>query len=179
MDASRANEGVILIAATNRPDCSIRRCCPPRFDRRCCRTRTRSPRAILKGHSASAAGAHVNLKTIARARRFLRRPDEPRQRERPHRRPRATSDGDPGRFEEAKDKVMMAPSASRCHDREEKLLTAYHEAGHAIVGLNVPADRPIHKATIIPRGRALAWSCSSRTRQAVDVAEQMTSRSPS
>jgi len=59
-------------------------------------------------------------------------------------------------FEEAKDKVMMgAERKSLVMSEEEKMLTAYHEAGHAIVGLNVTAGIPIHKATIIPRGRAM------------------------
>ncbi|MDU2059298.1 MAG: transketolase C-terminal domain-containing protein, partial [Dermabacter sp.] len=59
-------------------------------------------------------------------------------------------------FEEAKDKVLMgAERRSMVMTEEEKMLTAYHEAGHAIVGLNVPSHDPIHKATIIPRGRAL------------------------
>jgi cell division protease FtsH len=59
-------------------------------------------------------------------------------------------------FEHAKDKVMMGSERrSMIMTDEEKALTAYHEAGHAIVGLNVPDHDPIHKATIIPRGRAL------------------------
>jgi cell division protease FtsH len=59
-------------------------------------------------------------------------------------------------FEDAKDKVMMgAERRSTAMTEEEKKLTAYHEAGHAIVALNVPAADPVHKATIIPRGRAL------------------------
>jgi cell division protease FtsH len=59
-------------------------------------------------------------------------------------------------FEEAKDKVMMGPERrSMVMSEKEKTLTAYHEAGHAIVALNVPASDPVHKATIIPRGRAL------------------------
>ncbi|MGL4812363.1 MAG: ATP-dependent metallopeptidase FtsH/Yme1/Tma family protein, partial [Beijerinckiaceae bacterium] len=59
-------------------------------------------------------------------------------------------------FEDAKDKVMMgAERKSMAMSEEEKKLTAYHEAGHAIVGLNVVAGIPVHKATIIPRGRAL------------------------
>ena len=59
-------------------------------------------------------------------------------------------------FEDAKDKVMMGPERkSMVMSDKEKTLTAYHEAGHAIVALNVPAADPVHKATIIPRGRAL------------------------
>ena len=59
-------------------------------------------------------------------------------------------------FEDAKDKVMMGVERkSMVMTEDEKKLTAYHEAGHAIVGLYVPAGVPVHKATIIPRGRAL------------------------
>ena len=59
-------------------------------------------------------------------------------------------------FEDARDKVMMgAERRTLAMTDEEKEMTAYHEAGHAIVGLNMPGSMPIHKATIIPRGRAL------------------------
>jgi cell division protease FtsH len=60
-------------------------------------------------------------------------------------------------FEDAKDKVMMGPERRSMvmTEKEKRTLTAYHEAGHAIVALNVPAADPVHKATIIPRGRAL------------------------
>jgi cell division protease FtsH len=59
-------------------------------------------------------------------------------------------------FEDAKDKVLMGPERkSMVMSQKEKELTAWHEAGHAIVALNVPASDPVHKATIIPRGRAL------------------------
>src|SRR5207253_8301601 len=59
-------------------------------------------------------------------------------------------------FEDAKDKVMMgAERRSMVMSDDEKKMTAYHEAGHALVSINEPASDPIHKATIIPRGRAL------------------------
>src|SRR3546814_8017937 len=59
-------------------------------------------------------------------------------------------------FEEAKDKVMMGSERrSMVMTDDEKRMTAYHEAGHAIVAMHEPASDPIHKATIIPRGRAL------------------------
>ena len=59
-------------------------------------------------------------------------------------------------FEEAKDKVMMgAERRSMVMTEDEKKLTAYHEGGHALVSFNMPVYDPIHKATIIPRGRAL------------------------
>ena len=62
-------------------------------------------------------------------------------------------------FEDAKDKVMMgAERKSLVMTEEEKLLTAYHEGGHAIVAFNVKATDPVHKATIIPRGRALGMN---------------------
>jgi cell division protease FtsH len=64
-------------------------------------------------------------------------------------------------FEEAKDKVMMgAERRSMVMTDDEKALTAYHEAGHAIVGINVPKHDPLHKVTIIPRGRALGVTMS-------------------
>ena len=59
-------------------------------------------------------------------------------------------------FERAKDKIMMgAERRSMVMDEQEKKLTAYHEAGHAIIGLSVPEHDPVYKVTIIPRGRAL------------------------
>ena len=81
-------------------------------------------------------------------------------------------------FEEAKDKVMMgAERKSLVMTEEEKMLTAYHEGGHAIVGLNVVATDPIHKATIIPRGRALGMVMQLPERDKLSMSlEQMTSR---
>jgi cell division protease FtsH len=73
-------------------------------------------------------------------------------------------------FENAKDKVMMgAERRSMVMTDDEKKLTAYHEAGHAIVGLNVPDHDPIHKATIIPRGRALGLVLSLPERDQLSV----------
>ena len=73
-------------------------------------------------------------------------------------------------FENAKDKVMMgAERRSMVMSEEEKKLTAYHEAGHAVVGLNVPQHDPIHKATIIPRGRALGLVLSLPERDQLSV----------
>jgi cell division protease FtsH len=73
-------------------------------------------------------------------------------------------------FENAKDKVMMgAERRSMVMSEDEKKLTAYHEAGHAIVGLNVPDHDPIHKATIIPRGRALGLVMSLPERDQLSV----------
>jgi cell division protease FtsH len=81
-------------------------------------------------------------------------------------------------FEDAKDKVMMGSERrSLVMTEEEKLLTAYHEGGHAIVALNVPATDPVHKATIIPRGRALGMVMQLPERDKLSMSyEQMTSR---
>src|SRR5258707_14227213 len=81
-------------------------------------------------------------------------------------------------FEEAKDKVMMgAERKSLVMTEEEKMLTAYHDGGHGIVGLNVIATDPIHKATIIPRGRALGMAMQLPERDKLSMSlEQMTSR---
>ena len=81
-------------------------------------------------------------------------------------------------FEDAKDKVMMgAERKSLVMTEEEKMLTAYHEGGHAIVALNVKATDPVHKATIIPRGRALGMVMQLPERDKLSMSrEQMTSR---
>ena len=81
-------------------------------------------------------------------------------------------------FEDAKDKVMMgAERKSLVMTDEEKMLTAYHEGGHAIVALNVTATDPVHKATIIPRGRALGMVMQLPERDKLSMSfEQMTSR---
>jgi cell division protease FtsH len=81
-------------------------------------------------------------------------------------------------FEEAKDKVMMgAERKSLVMTEEEKRNTAYHEAGHALVALHVPGSDPVHKATIIPRGRALGMVMQLPERDKLSMSlEQMTSR---
>jgi cell division protease FtsH len=83
-----------------------------------------------------------------------------------------------GEFEDAKDKVMMgAERKSLVMTEEEKMLTAYHEGGHAIVAFNVKATDPVHKATIIPRGRALGMVMQLPERDKLSMSfEQMTSR---
>jgi cell division protease FtsH len=167
MDGFESNEGVILIAATNRPDVldpALLR--PGRFDRQVV---VPNPdivgrEKILKVHMRKVPCApDVDARIIAR--------------------------GTPGfsgadlanlvneaallaarignrmvtmaEFEYAKDKVMMgAERRSMVMSDEEKKLTAYHEAGHAIVGINVPKHDPLHKVTIIPRGRALGVTMS-------------------
>lgn len=176
MDGFEANEGVILIAATNRPDVldpALLR--PGRFDRQ-----VQVPNPDIKGRE-KILGVHarktplapdVDLRIIARGtpgfsgadlanlvneaalmaartgKRFVTMED----------------------FENAKDKVMMgAERRSMVMSEDEKKLTAYHEAGHAIVGLNVPQHDPIHKATIIPRGRALGLVLSLPERDQLSV----------
>jgi cell division protease FtsH len=176
MDGFEANEGIIIVAATNRPDVldpALLR--PGRFDRQ-----VQVPNPDIKGrekilgvHARKVPlGPNVDLRIIARGtpgfsgadlanlvneaaltaarvgRRFVTMDD----------------------FENAKDKVMMgAERRSMVMSEDEKKLTAYHEAGHAIVGLNVPQHDPIHKATIIPRGRALGLVLSLPERDQLSV----------
>ncbi|MGK6318478.1 ATP-dependent zinc metalloprotease FtsH [Sphingomonas sp. DT-204] len=162
MDGFEANEGIIIIAATNRPDVldpALLR--PGRFDRQVV-----VPRPDIEGRVKI---LQVHMKKVPLA------PDVD---------PRVIARGTPGfsgadlanlvneaallaarkgkrlvamqEFEEAKDKVMMGSERrSMVMTDDEKRMTAYHEAGHAIVALHEPASDPIHKATIIPRGRAL------------------------
>ena len=76
-------------------------------------------------------------------------------------------------FEEAKDKVMMGSERrSLVMSQDEKELTAYHEGGHAIVAINQPASDPIHKATIIPRGRALGMVMRLPERDQLSMARE-------
>ncbi len=176
MDGFEANEGIIIVAATNRPDVldpALLR--PGRFDRQ-----VQVPNPDIKGrekilgvHARKVPlGPNVDLRIIARGtpgfsgadlanlvnesalmaarvgRRFVTMED----------------------FENAKDKVMMgAERRSMVMTEDEKRLTAYHEAGHAIVGLHVPQHDPIHKATIIPRGRALGLVLSLPERDQLSV----------
>ncbi len=162
MDGFEANEGIIIIAATNRPDVldpALLR--PGRFDRQVV-----VPRPDIEGREKILA---VHMKKVPLA------PDVDA---------RVIARGTPGfsgadlanlvneaaltaarkgkrlvamaEFEEAKDKVMMGSERkSMVMTEDEKRMTAFHEAGHAIVSINEPASDPIHKATIIPRGRAL------------------------
>ena len=162
MDGFEANEGVILVAATNRPDVldpALLR--PGRFDRqvvvpnpdllgreRILKVHMRKtplsndvePRTIARGtpgFSGADLANLVNEAALLAARKGRRTVSM-------------------AEFEEAKDKVMMGSERrSMVMTDDEKRLTAYHEAGHAVVALHLPASDPIHKATIIPRGRAL------------------------
>ena len=160
MDGFEANEGIIIIAATNRPDVldpALLR--PGRFDRQVV-----VPIPDIEGREKILA---VHMKKVPLA---------------PDVNPRVIARGTPGfsgadlanlvneaallaarrnkrlvamrEFEDAKDKVMMgAERRSMVMTEDEKKMTAYHEAGHALVSMNEPASDPIHKATIIPRGR--------------------------
>ncbi len=162
MDGFEANEGIIIIAATNRPDVldpALLR--PGRFDRQVV-----VPIPDIEGRE-KILGVHMKKVPLA-----------------PDVNPRVIARGTPGfsgadlanlvneaallaarrnkrlvamqEFEDAKDKVMMgAERRSMVMTDDEKKMTAYHEAGHAIVSVNEAASDPIHKATIIPRGRAL------------------------
>ena len=162
MDGFDTNEGIILIAATNRPDVldpALLR--PGRFDRQVV---VGNPdiigrEAILKVHVKKInTGPDVKLRTIARGTPGFSGADlanlvneSALLAARKNKRVVTMSD-----IEEAKDKVMMgAERRSLVMSEDEKKLTAYHEGGHAIVALNEKASDPIHKATIIPRGRAL------------------------
>ena len=162
MDGFDTNEGVILIAATNRPDVldpALLR--PGRFDRQVVvpNPDILGREAILKVHIKKiSTGPDVKLRTIARGTPGFSGADlanlvneSALLAARKNKRVVTMSD-----IEEAKDKVMMgAERRSMVMTEEEKKLTAYHESGHAIVALNEKASDPIHKATIIPRGRAL------------------------
>jgi len=162
MDGFEENENVILIAATNRPDVldpALLR--PGRFDRQVVVTNPdiKGREEILKVHVKKVPLAKdVDLSVVARgtpgfsgadlanlvneAALLAARKDK-----------RKVTAED---FDEAKDKVLMGNERkSMAMDEKEKMLTAYHEAGHAICSLNVKETDPIHKATIIPRGRAL------------------------
>jgi cell division protease FtsH len=162
MDGFEGTEGVIVIAATNRPDVldpALLR--PGRFDRQVVvplpdvrgreqilRVHMRKlplaedvkPQVIARGTPGFSGADLANLTNeaalfAARANRRVVSMEE---------------------FERAKDKIMMgAERRSMVMDEQEKRLTAYHEAGHAIIGLSVPEHDPVYKVTIIPRGRAL------------------------
>ena len=162
MDGFETNEGVILIAATNRPDVldpALLR--PGRFDRQVIVSNPDiiGREAILKVHLKKiTTGPDVNPNVIARGTPGFSGADlanivneSALLAARKNKRIVTMSD-----LEEAKDKVMMgAERRSMVMTEEEKTLTAYHEGGHAVVALYEPTSDPIHKATIIPRGRAL------------------------
>ncbi|WP_306253066.1 ATP-dependent zinc metalloprotease FtsH [Parvularcula sp. IMCC14364] len=162
MDGFEANEGIILIAATNRPDVldpALLR--PGRFDRQVV-----VPNPDLVGREKILAvhikkvplGPDVNIRTIARGTPGFSGADLANLVNEAallaaRRNKRLVTNQE---FEDAKDKILMgAERRSMVMDEKEKRNTAFHEAGHAIVALTVPEADPVHKATIIPRGRAL------------------------
>ncbi|MDT3683525.1 MAG: ATP-dependent zinc metalloprotease FtsH [Pseudorhodoplanes sp.] len=184
MDGFEANEGIILIAATNRPDVldpALLR--PGRFDRQVIvpNPDVVGREQILKVHVRKVPLApDVNLKTIARGTPGFSGADlmnlvNEAALMAARRNKRMVTQHE---FEDAKDKVMMgAERKSLVMTEEEKLLTAYHEGGHAIVALNVKATDPVHKATIIPRGRALGMVMQLPERDKLSMSyEQMISR---
>ena len=179
MDGFEANEGVIIIAATNRPDVldpALLR--PGRFDRqivvpnpdvlgreKILRVHMKKvplapdvdPKVIARGtpgFSGADLANLVNEAALLAARRNKRLVTQ-------------------GEFEDSKDKVMMgAERKSMAMTEEEKLATAYHEAGHAIVNILVPGNDPLHKVTIIPRGRALGVTMSLPERDRLSYSKQ-------
>jgi len=162
MDGFEANEGIIIIAATNRPDVldpALLR--PGRFDRQVVvpRPDIDGREKILQVHMKKVPLApDVNARVIARGTPGFSGADLANLvneaallAARKGKRLVAMQE-----FEDAKDKVLMGTERkSMVMTEDEKRMTAYHEAGHAIVALHEPASDPIHKATIIPRGRAL------------------------
>ncbi|MES2215408.1 MAG: ATP-dependent zinc metalloprotease FtsH [Pseudomonadota bacterium] len=192
MDGFESNEGVVIIAATNRPDVLDQALLRPgRFDRQITvpnpdlngrekvltvhltkikHANKIDARVIARGtpgFSGAELANLVNEAALLAARKGKKEVD--------------MSD-----LEEAKDKVMMGPERrSIGMSDEEKKLTAYHEGGHALVGIHLPASDPIHKATIIPRGRALGMVMRlpendrfsmARDRMEADIAVAMAGR---
>ncbi len=162
MDGFETNEGVILIAATNRPDVldpALLR--PGRFDRRVVvpRPDVKGREGILQVHTKKVPlGVDVDVGVLARATPGFAGADlENLVNEAALLAARNDKEKvDMGDFELAKDKVMMgAERRSMIISDEEKRNTAYHEAGHALVAKLLPGADPIHKVTIIPRGMAL------------------------
>jgi len=162
MDGFDQNNGVIIIAATNRPDVldpALLR--PGRFDRQVVvdRPDVKGREGILKVHTRKTPLADdVNLKTLAKGTPGLSGAELANLvneaallAARKNKQKIELSD-----FEEAKDKIMMGMERkSMIISEEEKKVTAYHEIGHVLVALKTPAADPVHKVTIIPRGRAL------------------------
>ena len=167
MDGFESNEGVILLAATNRPDVldpALLR--PGRFDRQIVvdPPDLKGREGILRVHAKKLPLADdVKLKLIARGTPGMSGADlenicnEAALLA-------ARRDGDKvsmDDFDEAKDKVMLgAERRSMVLNEHERKLTAYHEAGHTVVGLKIPGLDPVHKVTIVPRGRALGITAS-------------------
>jgi cell division protease FtsH len=179
MDGFTTNQGVIVVAATNRPDVldpALLR--PGRFDRQIVvpAPDINGREAILKVHSTKIAMApDVDLRLIARGTPGFSGADlanlvnEAALLAARKNRNLVTMQ----ELDDAKDKVMMgAERRSRAMSEDERKLTAYHEAGHAIVSLNMPGCYPIHKATIIPRGMALGMVLSLPERDSFSVTKE-------
>ena len=174
MDGFETNEGVILIAATNRPDVldpALLR--PGRFDRQVVvpNPDILGREKILKVHMKKVPLApDVEARVIARGTPGFSGADlanlvNEAALMAARRNKRLVTMAE---FEDAKDKVMMgAERRSMVMTEDEKKLTAYHEGGHAIVALHVPKHDPLHKVTIIPRGRALGLTMSLPERDAL------------
>ncbi len=174
MDGFETNEGVILIAATNRPDVldpALLR--PGRFDRQVVvpNPDILGREKILKVHMRKVPLApDVDARVIARGTPGFSGADlanlvNEAALMAARRNKRLVTMAE---FEDAKDKVMMGSERrSMVMSEDEKKLTAYHEAGHAIVALHVPKHDPLHKVTIIPRGRALGLTMSLPERDAL------------
>ncbi len=184
MDGFEANESIILIAATNRPDVldpALLR--PGRFDRQIvvANPDVVGRERILKVHVRKVPLApDVELRTVARGTPGFSGADlmnlvNEAALLAARRGKRVVTMSE---FEDSKDKIMMgAERRTMVMTEREKMLTAYHEGGHAIVALNVPATDPVHKATIIPRGRALGMVMQLPERDQLSMSyEQMTSR---
>jgi cell division protease FtsH len=162
MDGFESNDGVILIAATNRPDVldpALLR--PGRFDRRIVvpRPDVKGRLGILKVHTKKMPlGSNVDLDVVARGTPGFSGADlENLVNEAALLAAREDKDQlDRHDFEMAKDKVLMGPERrSMIISDQDKRITAFHEAGHALVGKMMKGSDPVHKVTIIPRGRAL------------------------
>ena len=179
MDGFEANEGVILIAATNRPDVldpALLR--PGRFDRQVVvpNPDVLGREKILKVHTRKVPLApDVDVRVIARGTPGFSGADLANLVNEAallaaRRSKRLVTQQE---FEDAKDKVLMgAERRSMVMTEEEKRLTAYHEGGHALIGLMVEGSDPVHKATIIPRGRALGMVMRLPERDALSVTRQ-------
>jgi cell division protease FtsH len=175
MDGFESNEGVILIAATNRPDVldpALQR--PGRFDRRIVvpRPDLKGRLGVLKVHTRRVPLApEVDLEVIARGTPGMTGADlENLVNESALMAARQNKERvDLSDFEQAKDKVFMGPERkSMIMTEKEKKNTAVHEAGHALIAKLLPGCDPLHKVTIIPRGQALGLTWSLPTEDKVN-----------
>ena len=179
MDGFETNDGIILIAATNRPDVldpALLR--PGRFDRQVV---VPNPdiigrEKILKVHTRKVPMApDVDLRAVARGTPGFSGADlanivNEAALLAARRNKKLVTNSE---FDDAKDKVMMGPERrSMVMTDEEKRLTAYHEAGHALVSLSIDSSDPIHKATIIPRGRALGMVLRLPERDQISITRE-------